>query len=260
MSARRVTSLSNPAVKLARSLHLRKAREESGLFLAEGLRLIGEGLAAGRAPRLLIRGPQSGNHPILAAAEARAAETLETSEAALAKISKKDNPQAALGVFEQSFVPLASLDPGSADCWLALQGVRDPGNLGTIIRTLDAAGLSAVILIGETCDPFSVEAVRATMGSIFAVQIARTGLAEFLSWRAAWTGSVVGASLAGTTALDPFGLARPILLVMGSERAGLSAELAGACEQLVKIPMRGRADSLNLAVASGILLYRFTGA
>ena len=136
--------------------------------------------------------------------------------------------------------------------------MRDPGNLGTIIRTADAAGCGAVILIGTCCDPFSVEAVRATMGSIFAVPLVRSGVDAFLRWVKRWPGAVVGTHLEATTDFRAADYARPALVVMGNEQAGLTDEVAGACGVTVKIPMRGRADSLNLAVATGVMIYAAT--
>ena len=176
----------------------------------------------------------------------------------LAKISRRDNPQAVLGVFEQVFTPLASLDPASAPCWVALEAVRDPGNLGTIIRTADAAGCGAVILVGTCCDPFSVEAVRATMGSIFAVPLVRASVDDFLGWVKRWPGAVVGTHLDASTDFRAASYAEPALVVMGNEQAGLTDAVAGACGVTVKIPMRGRADSLNLAVATGVMIYAAT--
>jgi len=138
---------------------------------------------------------------------------------------------------------------------VALQQVRDPGNLGTVIRTADAAGCGGVILVGDCCDPFSVEAVRATMGSIFAVKIAKVGVAEFIAWRKAWPGGVVGALLTANTDFRAAAYRAPPLILMGNEQAGLPPELAAICDTTVKIPMRGRADSLNLAVATGVMIY-----
>jgi TrmH family RNA methyltransferase len=142
---------------------------------------------------------------------------------------------------------------------VALEQVRDPGNLGTILRTCDAAGVGGLILIGETCDPYSVEAVRATMGSIFAVRIARATADEFLAWRAGWPGSMVGTLLTATTDFRAADYRRPSLILLGNEQAGLTPELAAACDVNVKIPMRGRADSLNLSVAAGVMIYAATG-
>ena len=254
-----VTSLTNPAVKAVRALHLRKAREESGLFLAEGLKIVTEAVELGRAPRILMFAREAADHPLLrrAAEAARAAggEVIEVTPEILEKVSKRENPQTVVGVFEQRFTPLASLNPRSAAAWVALHRVRDPGNLGTVVRTADAAGCGAVILVGECVDPFSVEAVRATMGSVFAVPLVRATEAEFLAWRDRWPGSVVGTLLTATVDHREAAYATPVLILMGNEQQGLPPELAAACDVNVKIPMRGRADSLNLAVATGVMIY-----
>jgi TrmH family RNA methyltransferase len=255
LSARTITSLANPTVKAVRALHLRRARAESGLFLVEGLRSVTEGVDQGRAPRILLHGPEGRDHPLLRRAAAVAGETLEVSEAILAKISRRDNPQMVLGVFEQTLAPLAAIEPARAGCCVALEAVRDPGNLGAILRTADGAGCGGVILVGDCCDPFSVEAVRATMGSIFAVTIAAATREQFLAWRAAWPGAVVGTHLAAQEDFRRAPYRAPNLILMGNEQAGLTPELASACDVTVKIPMRGRADSLNLAVATGVMIY-----
>jgi len=262
VSGRAVTSLTNPTVKAVRALHLRKAREETGLFLAEGLKIVAEAVELGGAPRILLHGPDAG-HPLLnkaiAAAEGAGGEVIEVTQGILEKISRRDNPQTVIGVFAQRFAPLDALEPQSAACWVALDRVRDPGNLGTVIRTADAAGCGGVILVGDCCDPYSVEAVRATMGSIFAVKIARAGVQEFLDWRRAWPGSVVGTLLSATVDYRQAEYRRPAMVLMGNEQVGLPPELAAACDVAVKIPMRGRADSLNLSVATGIMIYAATG-
>ncbi len=259
---RAITSLSNPTVKAVRALHMKKAREESGQFLAEGLKIVTEAVEQGRAPRTLLFAAEAANHPLLrragAATEATKGEVIEVSHEILEKISRRDNPQTVLAVFDQTFTPLAALEPAAARCWVALEAVRDPGNLGTIVRTADAAGCGAVILVGDCCDPFSVEAVRATMGSIFALPIVRVSAAEFLAWRNRWTGSVVGTLLTAAIDFRAAAYAPPSLILMGNEQAGLTPALAAACDVTVKIPMRGRADSLNLAVATGIMIYAAT--
>jgi TrmH family RNA methyltransferase len=142
--------------------------------------------------------------------------------------------------------------------WVALQHVRDPGNLGTIIRTADAAGCGGVILVGECCDPYSVEAVRATMGSVFAVSISKISIPNFIEWRKSWPGSVAGALLSATTDYRAADYRKPAMVLMGNEQQGLPPELAAVCDVNVKIPMRGRADSLNLSVATGIMIYAAT--
>ncbi len=262
MNARTITSLSNPTVKAARALHLRKEREESGLFLAEGLKIVTEAVDLGHAPRMVLHSADAAAHPLLrrAADAARRAggEVIEVSRDILAKISKRDNPQTVLAVFEQAFAPLDGLYPAAARCWVALQAVRDPGNLGTIIRTADAAGCGGVILVGDCCDPYSVEAVRATMGSVFAVSLFKAEVEDFIAWRKTWPGSVVGTLLTATTDFRAADYRDPTLILMGNEQAGLPPELAAICDVNVKIPMRGRADSLNLAVATGVMIYAAT--
>lgn len=257
-----ITSLTNDTVKSVRALHAKKEREATGLFLAEGLKFIGEALDLKQAPRMLLVGQDARPHPLLdrAKAETRAAggRVVTVTHAILEKISRRDNPQTVLGVFRQTYTPLDAIDPAAAPCWIALEQVRDPGNLGTIIRTADAAGCGGVILIDDCVDPFSVEAVRATMGSVFAVTISRASSDEFLAWRARWPGSVIGTRLDATAGYRDGAVTRPALLLMGNEQAGLTDRLAAACDVNVKIPMRGRADSLNLAIATGIMAYALT--
>jgi TrmH family RNA methyltransferase len=263
VNARLVTSLANPTVKAVRALHLRKARDETGLFVAEGLKNVTEGVDLGHAPRILLYGKEAAGHPLLARAAAAATaargEVVEVTRDILAKVSRRDNPQAVVGVFAQAWRPLAKIDPQAASCFVALHRARDPGNVGTIVRTADAAGCGGVILVGECCDPYSVEAVRATMGSIFAVPLARASEAEFAAWRKGWPGSVVGTLLSAAVDHRAAHYRKPALILMGNEQQGLPSEMAALCDVAVKIPMRGRADSLNLSVATGIMIYAATG-
>ena len=161
-----------------------------------------------------------------------------------------------VGVFAQKYLPLKDVRAAGDDVWVALDRVRDPGNLGTVIRTIDAVGAKGLILVGETTDPFSMETVRATMGSVFAVPVARATAQEFLAWRQNFPGLVAGTHLKGAVdyrSVDYAG--RPVLLLMGNEQQGLPDDLAAACDRLLRIPQAGRADSLNLAVASGVMLF-----
>ncbi len=262
MSARAVTSLTNPTVKSVRALHLRKERDETGLFVAEGLKIVTEAVELGHRPRILMYGQNAEGHPLLRqaieATYSARGEVIEVTQDILAKVSRRDNPQAVVGVFEQTFTPLADLKPESANCFVALHRVRDPGNLGTIVRTADAAGCGAVILVGECCDPYSVEAVRATMGSVFAVPIVKATEAEFAGWRAGWPGSVIGTLLSADVDHRQAQYVKPSLVLMGNEQQGLTPDMAALCDVNVKIPMRGRADSLNLSVATGIMIYAAT--
>jgi RNA methyltransferase, TrmH family len=259
---RAVTSLTNPTVKSVRSLHLRKERDASGLFVAEGLKIVTEAVELGHPPRILMYGKDAEGHPLLKraiqATQAARGEVIEVTHDILAKVSRRDNPQAVVAVFAQAYTPLADLKAEAASCFVALHRVRDPGNLGTIVRTADAAGCGAVILVGECCDPYSVEAVRATMGSIFAVPIVKASEAEFAGWRSNWPGSVVGTLLSATVDHRQATYAKPAMILMGNEQQGLTPEMAALCDVNVKIPMRGRADSLNLSVATGIMIYAAT--
>ena len=216
----------------------------------------------GHAPKVLLHGAEAASHPVFQraaqAAHAGGGEVIEVSRDILEKVSRRDNPQAVVGVFEQVYTPLSAIKPHAAACWVGLQAVRDPGNLGTIIRTADAAGCGGVILIGDCTDPYSVEAVRATMGSVFAVQIAKATIEEFIDWRKSWPGSVVGTLLTATHDYKAAPYQRPTLILMGNEQAGLPPQLEAVCDVAVKIPMRGRADSLNLSVATGIMIYAVT--
>jgi len=264
MYERVITSLTNETIKSVRALHMRKERDLTGRFLAEGLKFIGEALDQGRAPVMLLVGDEARPHPLLDRAKAETVKAggqiIVVTHAILEKISRRDNPQTVLGVFEQVYTPLDAIRPEAKPCWVALEQVRDPGNLGTIIRTADSAGCGGVILIGDCVDPFSVEAVRATMGSVFAVTISKATREEFLAWRASWPGSVIGTRLDARHGYRDSPVRHPALIMMGNEQAGLTDELAAACDLNVKIPMRGRADSLNLAIATGIMVYAVTDA
>jgi TrmH family RNA methyltransferase len=257
---RAITSLQNERVKLIRSLEMRKARRDTGLFVAEGASVLVTARDAGWAPRLLALlagSARPGVHrQLLDWAQDAGAECLEVSEAVLAKLAAKDNPQTMLGVFEQRWAnepdAAAVADDG---LWVALEAIRDPGNLGTIVRTADAVGASGVMLIGASVDPYAREAVRATMGSIFNVPLLRLPPERFLALAAAWRGDIVGTHLSAREDFRAVRYRSPTLLLMGSEGPGLSPELGAACSRLVKIPMAGRLDSLNLAVATALVLY-----
>jgi TrmH family RNA methyltransferase len=254
-----ITSLANPIVKEIRGLALPKNRRSSGLFVAEGLKLVADAMEAGWTIRDFVHASRAGEEPhvarLAAQVHARGGSVISVSEAVLAKITRRENPQTVIGVFQQKLLTPAQIRPEAAPVWVVLENIRDPGNLGTIIRTSDAVGAGGVILVGETVDPFSIEAVRATMGSVFHVPIARLTRIEFETLRRRWPGMVAGTHLAGAVDYRSVTWREPVLLVMGNEQAGLSPEMAGLCDVLVKIPMAGKADSLNLAIATGVMLF-----
>jgi RNA methyltransferase, TrmH family len=255
-----VTSLTNPIVKDLRALSVKKFRDQQGVFLAEGLKLVIDALDLDwRIRTLVFAKAGKGNalvEQVAARTVAKGGLVLEVSEKIISAITRRDNPQMVVGVFEQKYQPLAKLKPSGSDVYVALDRVRDPGNLGTIIRTADAVGAKGVILIGDTTDPFSLETVRATMGSVFAVPLYRASEAEFLAWRKGFPGLLVGTHLKGAADFRRIPYAgRPVILMMGNEQQGLPESLASACDALARIPQAGRADSLNLAIATGVMLF-----
>ena len=254
-----ITSAGNAEVKRLRSLHERKYRRQTGLFLAEGMRTCTEAVALGwRLHRLVFLDGRGGDRmvrPLLEALARDGGRALPMTESLLARISGKDNPQMVLGAFEQRWQAADAISPDADRCWIALDRVRDPGNLGTIMRTADATGARGVILIGDCTDPYSVEAVRASMGAVFNVELAQMSQNEFLSLVAGWPGQVIGTALPASRDYRLADYTGPLMMVMGNEQAGLTPELMAACTQLVRMPMMGRSDSLNLAVATAVALY-----
>ena len=256
---RQITGFSNQTVKYLRSLREKKHRKREKRFLAEGLRLLTDARESGHIPEMLVMSSVRDEHPLLAAleaaVEAAGGEIVECAPDILAKISGKDNPQAVAGVFAEFDTSLASVDRHAAPIWLVVQALRDPGNLGTILRTGDAVGAGGLILLDDCADPFSVEAVRASMGAIFTQRVAQAEWSEFLPWLRAGEGQLVAASLRDAQPYRGAPYRSPCFLLVGNESRGLPAEYEDACDLRVTIPMRGRADSLNAAVAAAVLAY-----
>lgn len=241
-----VTSLQNPAIKAIRQLSDKKHRQVSGLFVAEGDKVLARARDEGWEPVTLLSrhvAESWGN-----------AQLIHVDEKIMAAVSAQNNPPPVLAVFRQRWREAVS----PQGVWVALEDLRDPGNLGTIIRTADAAGASGVILAGQSCDPWAPDCVRASMGSIFGVPLARLSQTAFLDLCRTWPGEVVGTHLGATESYRRT-YRPPTLLVMGSEGKGLSAEAAAACSTLVRIPMPGRAESLNVAIATALMLYETAG-
>lgn len=259
-----ITSLTNDRIKAIRALEMRKVRKETGLFVAEGASLLITARDHGFVPQTLVY--QTGtvdsgiNKGLVSWALNEGAEVLEVSAQVLGKLASKDNPQTMLGVFRQSYSSPPKADRiGEDQTWLALEEVRDPGNLGTIIRTCDAVGVAGVMLVGNCCDPYSLELIRATMGSIFCVPLARLNTDDFVDHLAKWPGDVVATDLKATEDFRAIHYRQPVLVVMGSEGPGLTDRVSKAATRLVKIPMAGQLDSLNLAIATALTLYQIRG-
>jgi len=255
-----ITSLANPIIKDIKALQQKKTREETGTFMAEGLKLVIDALELGWSIRTLIYAKEAREKPLVAQVAAktiaRGGQVLEVSEKVLTSITRRDNPQSVTGVFDSRWTDLRDVRPQQGETWVALDRVRDPGNLGTIIRTADAAGASGVILVGECTDPFSLETVRATMGSIFALPMVMTSPDAFLAWKKTSGAQLVATHLAGAVDYRTIDYKRkPVVLMMGNEQSGLPEQLASQADALARIPQMGRADSLNLAVATGVMLF-----
>jgi len=259
MSRRQITGFSNPTVKALRALRDKKHRKASGKFLAEGLRLLTDARASGHLPEVLVMAEGRDSHSLLSALEAdvlaAGGDVIETSADILSKITGKDNPQAVCGVFAESDTSLAALDRSAAKIWLVAQALRDPGNLGTMLRTGDAVGAGGLILIDDCADPFSAEAVRASMGAIFTQQIAQARWEDFLPWLRSGAGQLVAASLRDAVPYRGAPYAAPCFIMVGNESRGLPEDYELACDLRVTMPMKGRADSLNAAVAGAVLAY-----
>jgi len=256
---REITGFSNPTVKFLRSLREKKHRRAARKFLAEGLRLLTDARECGHIPETLVMSTARDAHPLLDELEqavARAGgEIIETAPDILTKITGKANPQAVAGVFAEFDTSLDALDRAAAPIWLVAQELRDPGNLGTMLRTGDAVGAGGLILIDDCADPFSVEAVRASMGAIFTQSVARASWAEFVTWLRRGEGQLVAASLREAVSYRGAPYDAPCFILVGNESQGLPEAYEAACDLRVTMPMRGRADSLNAAVAGAVLAY-----
>jgi RNA methyltransferase, TrmH family len=237
-----ITSQQNPHVKLVRSLDDKKARREHGLFVAEGLDMLERAAACGWQPDLYLATKPAwiwdAHKPLL------------VSDKIMSVLSAQNNAHEVLATFKQRWQP----HPGKTGVWLALEDIRDPGNLGTIIRTADAAGAEGVILVGDCCDPYAPDCVRATTGSIFAVPLVKMPTAQFVEFMKGWPGESVGTTM---TAAQSYrrGYSTPTLIVMGSESRGLTQPVAQVCKTLVSIPMRKGVESLNVATATALMLF-----
>ncbi len=260
--ARRSTieSLSNPLVKRMRLLREKRHRRAEGLFLAEGLRIATEAREAGILPLWLFLAAEGAAHPLaqalIDATLANGGEVIDTTPAVLSKLSGKDNPQAIVAIYAEPKTALTDLDRNTAPIWLVAERLRDPGNLGTMLRTGDAVGAGGLILLDESTDPYAVETVRASMGAIFTQKLVQARWDEFLPWLRGGPGELVATWLGDDT--QDYQAARyqaPTFILIGNESQGMPEAYAAAADVRVKMPMMGKADSLNAAVAAAVMAY-----
>jgi RNA methyltransferase, TrmH family len=254
-----LTSSSNPKIKQVRALRQRKQRAATGLFVVEGIHHVGEAVASGADVKVICYAPDllesAFARQLIDQQSARGVPCYAVSAEVFASLAEKENPQGVLAVVRQRRATLAQLTPDNFPCGVALVAPQDPGNMGAILRTIDAVGASGLLLLDGGADPFHPSAVRASMGALFWLPVASATFAEFIGWAKGHGYHVYGTSAHATADYRAVEYARPAILLLGSEQNGLSAEQWGACEQVVRMPMRGRASSLNLAVAAGVMLY-----
>ncbi|MDJ0641252.1 MAG: RNA methyltransferase [Erythrobacter sp.] len=256
---KQITGFSNPTVKYLRSLRDKKHRKRAEQFLVEGLRLLEDARSGGRLPRQLVMASEREPHGLLDRlerdVEEAGGEVIETTPDILSKITGKSNAQSVVGVFDEWSTALQTLDRSIAPIWLVAQSLRDPGNLGTMLRTGDAVGAGGLILIDDCADPFSAEAVRASMGAVFTQRVAQARWEEFVPWLRSGPGQLAAASLREAVPYRSAAYEAPCFILIGNESQGLPEAYEAECDMRVTMPMKGRADSLNAAMAGAVLAY-----
>lgn len=256
-----LTSPGNPKLKLIRALRAqRKQRDETGLCVVEGIRHVGEALQAGAQVAYLCYAPDrlesEYGRQLVAEQERAGLPCYAVAPEVFESLADKEHPQGLLAVVRQPRHRLEDLNPVNFPWGVALVSPQDPGNIGAILRTIDAAGASGLLLLEDSADAFSPAAVRASMGAAFSYPVARARFGEFVAWAKRQGYHIYGTSAHGSTDVRAVReYLSPRILLLGSEREGLTGEQVSACEALLRLPMKGRASSLNLAVAAGVLLY-----
>lgn len=254
-----ITSLSNPLIKQARALRQKKARLASGMFLVEGIHHVGGALEAGWEVEAILYAPDlltsSYGRDLIASLGLKAQ---PVSSQVMESLADKDNPQGILAIVRQrQMTELQSSAPQIRRA-VALVSPQDPGNVGTILRTLDAVRADALFLLDGGVELYHPTVVRSSMGTIFWTPVMETSFEDFVAWARAQGHQLIGTSARGDVDYQTLVPQIPWILVLGNEQKGLSTEQSNACDVAVSIPMRGRVSSLNLAVAAGVLLYHFT--
>jgi TrmH family RNA methyltransferase len=252
-----IQSHSNALVKRIKRLRQKKYRQREGVFFIEGLHVVGSALEQGAAVEQMVWCAELLTSDFgLQLIETAAFPTAQLSRDVFLGISERDNPSGIGAIVRSPLQRLAQLTVEDTSCFVALVAIADPGNLGTIIRTVDASGASGVILVGETTDPMHPTALKASMGAWFGVPLAAVASSEeLMTWAQQKQLQVVATSAHAPIDYTQAHYRHPLLLLLGSERHGLSRDVLDAADLAVSIPMAGHASSLNLAVATGLLLY-----
>ena len=254
-----ITSTSNPTIKLAKSLREKKARLESNLFFIEGLRIVTEACQQRASIETILYSPEllvsDWGKQLIHEQKELGTRLLECEEKVFRSLSSKEGPQGIAAIVHQQFTSLEILKLKEGDLFIALDSIQDPGNLGTILRTSDAVGVKGVILLDQSTDPYDPTSARASMGAIFDQVLVKTSLSLFGEWKKKNQVTLVGTSGTAGTDYHEFSYPSTLILLMGSEQKGLQKTHYELCDNVVSIPMRGRSDSLNLAVATAVVLY-----
>lgn len=262
-----ISSRANPKIKQLRLLKAHPAREE-GLALVEGIFHVGEAVAAAQAGRITLEAIYYAPEllksdfalELVRVQSAAGVPCHALTRSVFESVAEKDNPQGILALVRPIRQELQSLTPANFPWGVALVAPQDPGNIGTILRTLDAVGASGLILLDNSADPYHPSALRASMGAVFWHPLVRAGFHEFADWTKVGGYSVYGTSAHGAQDYHQVQEYRqPLILLLGSERQGLTPEQAAVCHHVLHLPMYGRVTSLNLAVAAGIMLYEMAG-
>lgn len=254
-----ITSTANPRIKEIRKLRERKERQATGLFYIEGLRIVGEAVQQGAKIETLITAPEllisdfgqklAQNH------FEKGGQVLEVSQQVFQSFSLKEGPQGIAAVLTQEWTDLEEITDQAEGCWVVLDSVADPGNLGTILRTSDSTGCRGVILLDQSTDPYDPSCIRASMGALFSQKLVKASFDAFALWKKKNGVQVVGTSDKAEQNYHTFTYPRNLAVLMGSERQGLQPKHLDLCDAVVRIPMVGISDSLNLAVATAVVLY-----
>jgi TrmH family RNA methyltransferase len=256
-----LTNPRNLHLKQVRALRQRKAREETGLLVVEGIWHVGEAVKAKAQVEYLCYAPDllesEFAYQLIEEQAARGLRCYAVAAEVFRSMAEKEHPQGLLAVVRQPHASLPSLQPSNFPWGVALVAPQDPGNIGTILRTIDAVGASGLLLLDGGADPAHPNAVRASMGAQLWLPVVSATFAEFAAWVSQHGYHLYGTSAHGAVdyrTLEVY--QRPCILLLGSEQKGLSPEQQAACERLIRLPMQGRVSSLNLAVAAGVMLYQ----
>ena len=254
-----ISSQSHPVVNRIRTLQDRKGRSETDFYVIEGLRHLVRAVKMKQEIEALYVSPETLTHEVgrryIRQLRLSGVVCYHLSADLYRSLTLAAEPQGVIAIMKQKWEPLEKIRPSNGLCWIVVETVQSSGNLGTILRTAEAVGGAGVIFLGDSTDPFDPACVRASMGSIFSQRFVRTDIERFQRWRRGNPFTLVGTSPSATKDYHQISYPRPTFLMMGCERKGLSEELLGACDLTARIPMSPQADSLNVAIATGIMLY-----